>query len=227
MTSKIPYKELELRVAELERLNNAKTQANTVLEKILNNILPICVTNKDYEIIFTNKTYRTIFGTPTKGMKCYESREGSFCLTEKCPLQRILLGMNEYTCEVFWKGKSGDHCRSYIVMARPLLDGNNKPVGVIESFQDITDRKLIEVEKKQLIFELQRALAKVKLLSGFLPICSSCKKIRDDKGYWNQIESYIRDHSEADFSHSICPECARKLYPDLVDDNGCLQKNNV
>jgi hypothetical protein len=62
---------------------------------------------------------------------------------------------------------------------------------------------------------LQDALIKVKLLSGFLPICASCKKIRDDKGYWNQIESYIRDHSEAEFSHGICPECAEKLYPEL------------
>ena len=63
--------------------------------------------------------------------------------------------------------------------------------------------------------QLQKALDEVKILSGFLPICSSCKNIRDDKGYWNQIENYISKHSEAEFSHSICPECAKKLYPDL------------
>ena len=63
--------------------------------------------------------------------------------------------------------------------------------------------------------ELEAALANVKQLSGLLPICASCKKIRDDNGYWTQIEGYIRDHSEADFSHSICPKCAKKLYPDL------------
>jgi response regulator RpfG family c-di-GMP phosphodiesterase len=62
---------------------------------------------------------------------------------------------------------------------------------------------------------LRKALAQVKKLSGFLPICASCKKIRDDKGYWQQIEAYIRDHSEAEFSHGICPECAEKLYGDL------------
>lgn len=65
--------------------------------------------------------------------------------------------------------------------------------------------------------ELKEALAEVKLLSGFLPICASCKKIRDDQGYWNQIESYIQRHSQAQFSHSICPECMRKLYPDFID----------
>jgi signal transduction histidine kinase len=63
--------------------------------------------------------------------------------------------------------------------------------------------------------KLQEAMSHVKILSGFLPICASCKKIRDDKGYWNQIESYIREHSEADFSHGICPDCATTLYPEL------------
>ena len=66
---------------------------------------------------------------------------------------------------------------------------------------------------------LKEALSEVKTLSGFLPICASCKNIRDDKGYWNQIETYIREHSEAEFSHGICPECARKLYPEFVDKN--------
>lgn len=65
--------------------------------------------------------------------------------------------------------------------------------------------------------ELQEALTKIKTLSGLLPICASCKKIRDDKGYWNRIETYISDHSEAEFSHSICPECTKKLYPELYD----------
>ena len=73
-------------------------------------------------------------------------------------------------------------------------------------------------EKDELIAKLQNALDKVKFLSGLLPICSSCKKIRDDKGYWQQIESYIREHSEAQFSHGICPDCVKKLYPKLIQD---------
>jgi len=83
--------------------------------------------------------------------------------------------------------------------------------------RDITERRRVQEERERLISELQNALADVKKLSGLLPICSSCKKIRDDKGYWNQIESYIRDHSEAQFSHSICPECVKKLYPDIYE----------
>ena len=86
----------------------------------------------------------------------------------------------------------------------------------VSSFLDITHRKQVEEEREKLIEELKEALATVNQLSGMLPICSSCKKIRDDKGYWNQIEGYIRDHSEAEFSHGICPACARKLYPEYV-----------
>lgn len=66
--------------------------------------------------------------------------------------------------------------------------------------------------------DLQKALSEVKLLSGFIPICASCKNIRDDKGYWSQIETYIQQHSEAEFSHSICPDCAKKLYPKFSKD---------
>ena len=84
--------------------------------------------------------------------------------------------------------------------------------------RDITERKRAEKEREKLVNELQNALAQVKTLSGLIPICASCKNIRDDKGYWNQIENYLRDHSEAQFSHSICPECARKLYGDFLEE---------
>jgi PAS domain S-box-containing protein len=77
---------------------------------------------------------------------------------------------------------------------------------------DITERKQAEEERERLIQELTEAIAKIKTLSGMLPICASCKKIRNDSGYWQQIEGYIRDHSEAEFTHGICPDCMRKLY---------------
>jgi len=73
-------------------------------------------------------------------------------------------------------------------------------------------------QKSEAIVKLNKALEEVKTLSGFLPICASCKKIRDDRGYWNQIEAYISAHSEAEFSHGICPECCKKLYPDFDVD---------
>ena len=90
------------------------------------------------------------------------------------------------------------------------LDTSNKTLN-----KEIQARIKSEHHREKLINELQTALAEVKTLSGLLPICAQCKKIRDDDGYWNQIESYIRKHSEAEFSHSLCPKCAKRLYPFL------------
>ena len=73
-------------------------------------------------------------------------------------------------------------------------------------------------ELKQREEALKAALKEVKTLRGIIPICSGCKKIRDDKGYWKQVEVYVRDHSDAEFSHGICPECIKKLYPDFSDN---------
>jgi hypothetical protein len=83
---------------------------------------------------------------------------------------------------------------------------------------EIDEHKRTQKEKDDLIVELKDALSKVKILSGLLPICSACKKIRDDSGYWGQIESFISKNSEAVFSHSICPDCRKKLYPELYKD---------
>lgn len=92
---------------------------------------------------------------------------------------------------------------------------------------DITPRKRAEEARQRTIAELQDALQKVKTLSGLLPICASCKKIRDDKGYWNHVESYIEHHSGAQFSHGICPDCVRKLYPEIADSVEASMRENA
>lgn len=91
---------------------------------------------------------------------------------------------------------------------------------LVRSILYAIERKAMAVEREKLVQELQTALAKVKLLSGFLPICCSCKKIRDDKGYWQQIEAYISQHAEVTFSHGLCAECALKLYPEHYKKEG-------
>ena len=105
--------------------------------------------------------------------------------------------------------------RYFITSVQPVRDTADRVSAVVCISKDITDRKRAEAERERTIRDLQRALAQVRTLSGLLPICSGCKKIRDDQGYWQQIESYIRDHSEADFSHGVCPDCTERLYPDL------------
>lgn len=79
----------------------------------------------------------------------------------------------------------------------------------------VNKRRALEKEKENIITELQKSLEEIKTLRSILPICSSCKKIRDDKGYWHKLESYFAKHSQTDFSHGICPECMKKLYPDF------------
>ncbi len=97
---------------------------------------------------------------------------------------------------------------------KAIRDDSGSIIGMYGVSRDITGRKKAEQEKEKLIKELKDALNEIKTLSGLLPICSGCKKIRDDRGYWNYLESYIEQHSDALFSHSVCPECADRLYGD-------------
>ena len=106
-----------------------------------------------------------------------------------------------------------------VARAKQLLAGKNALLS-----QEIVERKELEQERERLIAQLQEALAQVKILSGFLPICASCKKIRDDSGYWKQIEEYLSAHADVTFSHGICPDCAKKLYGDFIDVDEALRK---
>lgn len=195
------------------------TESETTLNNIFNNIIPICITDSDFNIINSNKSYQKIFGTPEKegrGIKCHDSRPGPKCKTPDCPLYKITReGEPIFSCESTKIEKDGTR-RYFVVTATPYFDIDDNLTGIIETFQDITSRRLLEKEMEKLIVNLRQAMDKVKTLSGFLPICASCKKIRDDKGYWNQIESYIKEHSEAEFSHGICPDCAKNLYGDYM-----------
>lgn len=84
--------------------------------------------------------------------------------------------------------------------------------------RDISERKKAEKERENLIKRLEASIKEIKTLRGILPLCSFCNKIRDDKGYWERVDVYIKKHSEADISHSICPECLKKHYPDIYEE---------
>jgi PAS domain S-box-containing protein len=107
----------------------------------------------------------------------------------------------------------GDH-RTILNSVMPVRDEQGRIAGALLINQDITQDKRMEREREDLIRSLEDAMRNIKILKGLLPVCAACKKIRDDGGYWQQMEEYIRDHSEADFSHGICPECLISLYPE-------------
>jgi PAS domain S-box-containing protein len=116
-------------------------------------------------------------------------------------------------CEIKFYRKNGEIRQAW--MSGAMIQSSQK---IISSFIDITERKQVEAEREKLIVELQHAIAEVKTLSGLLPICASCKKIRDDKGYWNSLEAYLMKHSIAQFTHGICPDCAAKYFPEYLTD---------
>jgi len=136
---------------------------------------------------------------------------------------RIKSGENIENFETIRRKKDGQEIQMLLTMSS-VLDTEGKIIGVSTVGLDITERKLAEqalwkttIEREKLIKELQFALDNVKTLQGLIPICASCKKIRDDKGFWNQVEGYISQHTDAKFTHGICPDCAKELYGDVYD----------
>jgi len=159
----------------------------------------------------TGYQYAEIMGKTTVGLHFWNKEEDRVVAVNELSKSGKVQGR-----EFQFRKKSGEVITG--LFSAEIIPINNQEFA-LSSISDITGRKRAEEEREKLIQELQKALAEVKTLSGLIPICASCKKIRDDKGYWGQIESYISDHSEAEFSHGICPDCMKKLYPDLMEDD--------
>jgi len=103
-------------------------------------------------------------------------------------------------------------------VCQPVFDNEGRFMGTRGSNRDVTEQKWAEQEREKLILELRDALAKIKTLSGLLPICAWCKKIRDDQGYWKKVEEYVEEHSDAHFTHGICPECLKENSPEVYEN---------
>jgi PAS domain S-box-containing protein len=178
----------------------------------------VSIMDVDLNIIWANDVAKKIFGNDIIGKKCYEAYhersepcEPSPCLTQKAFADGKI---HEHDTEVI--DKNGDTIHFHCTANVALRNADGKPSRVIEISRDITELKKAVAEKDRLIDQLQEAAEKIVTLKRLVPICSSCKNIRDDKGYWQQVEEYIRVHSGIQFSHSICPTCVKKLYPDYV-----------
>ena len=137
--------------------------------------------------------------------------------TDEMPalLKKIGQGQRIFNYETVRCRRDGGRINVSLTVS-PIKNGSGEIVGVSSIARDITEKKHVERERENLIGELKEALARVKTLSALLPICSHCKKIRNDEGYWEQLEYYIYQHSGTQFSHGICPECMEKYYSEFL-----------
>jgi len=198
---------------EHKKTNN---QIMMLSHAIMNIYDSVYITDLNNKIIFVNKSFSETYGYQQDEISGKNSLILDDCESDKKE-------KNTYLQDNIGDGITGEFCNKRkdgstfpVSLTKSIIkDKDNIEFAIVAVARDISEKKKAEQERERLIDKLKDALAKVKTLSGFLPICSSCKKIRDDQGYWNQIEQYIKEHSEADFSHSICPDCARKLYPEL------------
>lgn len=217
MTKSVNEK-LEARIQELEKkvlpvyhieqeLLNANNRVMAILDSL--DAIVYVADMKTYEVLFINQFSRNIFGDII-GKICWQTlQENKTGPCEFCTNKKIVDSAGNPTGMYLWE-RQNKNKRWYEMRDRAIIWENGQIVR-LEIATDITERKEAEQEREKLIEELQNALKEIKVLRGILPICSSCKKIRDDKGYWNLIESYIQTHSEAEFSHCICPDC-KKLF---------------
>jgi PAS domain S-box-containing protein len=207
-------------IANQKKIEQKLADSQSFQQQLLDRI-PVPIFYKDEKYVYTgcNKSFEEFLGMNSQeiiGKSVYDIAPAKLAEVYHKKDSELINnpGVQIYEFEV--KSKTNDSNRQVIFHKATFEKPDGQVAGLIGAILDITERKNAETEKEKLIIQLQEALDKVKLLSGLLPICASCKKIKDDQGYWKQIEIYIRDHSEAEFSHGICPECAKKLYPEFV-----------
>ncbi len=201
-------------ITERKQAEKALQQSHESLHQILDSMngLVYVVDMKSYETLYINKYGKEIWGDFT-GKVCWQNLQ--FCQNGPCSFctTNNLLKQDASSARVHvWEFQNSATGQWYEGRDSAIVWPDGRLVKM-EMATDITGRKLLQLERERMITELQSAIAEVKTLSGIIPICANCKKVRDDKGYWEQVESYVTHHTSAQFSHAICPDCVDVLYP--------------
>ncbi|MBC7235900.1 MAG: PAS domain-containing protein [Chloroflexi bacterium] len=169
-------------------------------------------------IVDLNTKAQEMLGKPLsilKGVTAEEVLAGWFFENGVSLLETLREGKAHVRLEV---ATAGEEQRHYELRTITLREADGTHSGHLVVLRDITERKQMEHAQERLIGELQEALAQIRTLRGLLPICAHCHRIRDDQGYWHRVEEYIERHSEAHFTHGICPQCMKELYPQWTQD---------
>jgi PAS domain S-box-containing protein len=173
------------------------------------------IIDTDFRIVYENQRHKEILGDHA-GEYCFSAYRQRDQECEMCPLVVTLEeGLIHKAERTLPKEMGTMHLD---VTASPLRDASGRIKAAVVVVRDITERKILEAEREKLIAELQGALAKIKTLSGMIPVCAWCRRVRDAKGYWNGLERYIRENSDAVFTHGICPECLKKTEPEIYNE---------
>jgi hypothetical protein len=171
---------------------------------------PIFVTNDEGKLVVANEAFRRLFGI--------DGHHRGELLPDAVPAARGLpsgaggAGQTDGPDEV-WVDHPHDGSRAFLISMSRHRSPEGEPL-LARVMLDITSRKRVEEERDRLIVELQAALAQVKTLQGFIPICSACRKVRNDEGYWLAVEEFVREQTDAQFSHGLCGDCAPSYFPD-------------
>jgi len=204
-------------VTEQRRRENELRKLSSAVEQSANAIV---ITDLDAAIVYVNRAFCGITGYSREealGQNPRILKSGEMPAQEYADLWRTLTSGQTWRGEFHNKRKDGSLYWEQATITT-VNDEQGKPAFYLAVKEDITMRRALEEERERLIAELQDSLDNIKTLKGLVPICSSCKKIRDDKGYWQQVEVYVAKHTEADFSHGLCEDCAHKLYPEYFAD---------
>jgi hypothetical protein len=209
------FKPLNSNMLKLVKSKNSHETMHNMLLSVLDSLDAIVYVAdiNTYELLFLNKYSKDIFGDAI-GKRCWEvlqTDQTGPC--EFCSNDKLLSENGEPSGMYSWEFQNTVNNHWYDIRDRAIkwIDGRTVR---LEIATDVTDRKRTDREKEKLITKLQDALTQVKTLQGILPICSHCKKIRNDEGSWNQLEAYVTSYTEAQFSHGICPECMQQHYPE-------------
>lgn len=171
----------------------------------------ISIQDRNFRVLYQNEVHKSLMGD-RRGEFCYKAYRGRDSVCDGCHLVISFRDGKVHKKEQLRTTDEGT--RYFEIASSPLRDSEGRIVAGIEAVREITDRKIAELDKERLISELQEALEKISTLKGLLPICAWCKKIRDDSGYWKKVEDYIEEHTDALFTHGICPECYKKVHPE-------------
>jgi len=146
-------------------------------------------------------------------MPVLDGTEATRIIQEECPTPVVVLTAHESSALVRQVSQAG--AGAYVVKPPVAPEIDRAMTVAIARFEDMVALRQLNQKLAERNRELEQAIEQIQTLRGLIPICASCKKIRDDEGYWQQLEVYLHEHTMADFSHSLCPECATKLYPDI------------